>query len=120
MSRALSKKEVQQQQLQQQQQQQQQYARDVETQERHASANASAGLNLNLLGALGGAFSSKQKKTTHSNPDGSSYSVDERHDKGNAYPMLPISSYLRLSTTPYHSRRPQSPQSEKGKCSMIY
>lgn len=40
MSRALSKKEVQEQQL-QQQQQQQQYARDVETQEHHASANAS-------------------------------------------------------------------------------
>ncbi|KAF2641090.1 hypothetical protein P280DRAFT_468764 [Massarina eburnea CBS 473.64] len=80
MSRALSKKEAQQQQI----QQQQQHARDVETDEHHASANASGGLNLNLVGALSGAFSSKQKKTTHTNPDGSSDSVEDRRDKGAA------------------------------------
>ncbi|KAF2181097.1 hypothetical protein K469DRAFT_590407 [Zopfia rhizophila CBS 207.26] len=80
MSRALTKKEAQQQQL-----QQQQYQRDVETQEHHASANASAGLSLNLFGALSGVFSSKSRKTTHSNPDGSSHSVEDRHEQGVAH-----------------------------------
>ncbi|KAF2680890.1 hypothetical protein K458DRAFT_372967 [Lentithecium fluviatile CBS 122367] len=80
MSRALRKQEAQQQQL----QSQHQYARDTETQEHHASANASAGLNLNLFGALSGAFSSKSKKTTHTNPDGSSLSVEDRQDQGAA------------------------------------
>ncbi|ORY02684.1 hypothetical protein BCR34DRAFT_574046 [Clohesyomyces aquaticus] len=85
-SQAVSKKEAQREQLQQQQQNQSQgqYQRDVETQEHHASANASAGLNLNLFGALGGAFSSKSKKTTHQNPDGSCESVEHRAEKGAA------------------------------------
>ncbi|KAF1850231.1 uncharacterized protein K460DRAFT_400300 [Cucurbitaria berberidis CBS 394.84] len=77
-SSSLTKKEAQQQQVQQQKQD----ARDVETQEHHASANASAGLNLNILGALSGAFSSKSKKTTHQNADGSSHTVEDKHDKG--------------------------------------
>jgi hypothetical protein len=81
MSRQVTKKEAQQQQV----QGQQQYARDTETQEHHASANAQAGVNLNLFGALGGAFSSKSKKTTHNNPDGSSTSVEDRHDQGAAH-----------------------------------
>ncbi|KAH7397339.1 hypothetical protein BKA66DRAFT_437906 [Pyrenochaeta sp. MPI-SDFR-AT-0127] len=78
MSRSLTKQEAQQQQV----QQQQQYARNVETQEHHASANASAGLNLNLFGALSGAFSSITKKTTHKNADGSSISVEDKHEQG--------------------------------------
>jgi hypothetical protein len=67
---------------QQQMQQSSQHARDVETQEHHSSANASAGLNLNLFGALSGAFSSKSKKTTHENADGSKTSVEDKHDQG--------------------------------------
>lgn len=78
MTRALSKAEASHQQL----QQQEQYARDVETREHTAKADASAGLNLNLFGALSGAFTSKSRKTTHSNPDGSSMSVEDREDKG--------------------------------------
>ncbi|KAH7381280.1 hypothetical protein DE146DRAFT_760718 [Phaeosphaeria sp. MPI-PUGE-AT-0046c] len=69
---------------QQQVQRSSQHARDVETQEHSASASASAGLNLNLFGALSGAFSSKSKKTTHTNADGSSTSVEDRHDQGMA------------------------------------
>ncbi|KAF2825370.1 hypothetical protein CC86DRAFT_42547 [Ophiobolus disseminans] len=61
-----------------------QSARDVETQEHHASANASAGLNLNLFGALSGAFSSKSKKTTHENADGSKETVEDKHDQAAA------------------------------------
>ncbi|KAJ4298937.1 palmitoyltransferase swf1 [Kalmusia sp. IMI 367209] len=98
MSRALSKKE-QQQQIQRQHQQQGQYARDVETQEHHSSANASAGLNLNLFGALSGALSSTKRKETHKNPDGSSHSIEDSHDKGilhsfhrTAFPCFPIPS----------------------------
>ncbi|KAF2260690.1 hypothetical protein CC78DRAFT_620088 [Lojkania enalia] len=79
MSRALSKREQQRQQA--MQQQQQQYRRDVETKEYQGSANASAGLNLNIFGAFSGALSSKSKKTTHTNPDGSSTSVEDRDDK---------------------------------------
>jgi hypothetical protein len=41
-----------------------------------------AGLNLNIFGALSGAFSSKQKKTTHQNADGSSTTTEDKHDKG--------------------------------------
>jgi hypothetical protein len=59
-----------------------QHAHDTETQEHHARADASAGLNLNLFGALGGAFSSKSKKTTHEKADGSRESVEENHDQG--------------------------------------
>ncbi|PSN75069.1 hypothetical protein BS50DRAFT_567811 [Corynespora cassiicola Philippines] len=81
MSRALTKKEAQQQAL-AQQQEQQQYVRDVETQEHHANAGASAGLNLNIFGALSGAFSSKSKKTTHRNKDGSSHEVEDRYEQG--------------------------------------
>jgi hypothetical protein len=66
----------------QQVQQSSQHAHDVETQEHHASANASAGLNLNLFGALSGAFSSKSKKTTQQNADGSSETVEDKHDQG--------------------------------------
>ena len=40
------------------------------------------GLNLNLFGALSGALSSTSKKTTHKNADGSSTSVEDRHDQG--------------------------------------
>ncbi|KAJ4378022.1 palmitoyltransferase swf1 [Neocucurbitaria cava] len=42
------------------------------------------GLNLNVLGALSGALSSKSKKTTHQNPDGSSDTTEDRHDKAAA------------------------------------
>jgi hypothetical protein len=66
----------------QQVQQSSQHAHDVETQEHHASANASAGLNLNVFGALSGAFSSKSKKTTHQNADGSSEMVEDKQDQG--------------------------------------
>jgi hypothetical protein len=96
----------------QQLQQQNQHARDTQTEEHHKSANASvilpppavlhitsrtqcwtgsieiadrnkqAGLNLNLGGALSGAFSSKSKKTTTTNPDGSSTSTEDKQDKG--------------------------------------
>jgi ribosomal protein L9 len=92
MSTQLTKKEAQAQQM--QQQSASQHAREVDSQEHHAKASASAGLNLNLFGALSGAFSSKSKKTTHTNPDGSSISVEDRHDKG---------TYMRDSpTSPIH------------------
>ncbi|KAF2009493.1 hypothetical protein BU24DRAFT_428385 [Aaosphaeria arxii CBS 175.79] len=84
MSRQLSKKEAREQQVAAAGQEQNQYARDVETREQNASASGSAGLNLNLFGALSGALSSKSKKTTHHNPDGSSTSVEDRHDKAAA------------------------------------
>lgn len=80
MSSELTKQEAQAQQV--QHQSASQGARDVETQEHHAKASASGGLNLNLFGALSGALSSKSKKTTHTNADGSSTSVEDRHDKG--------------------------------------
>jgi hypothetical protein len=78
----LTKKEAHAQQA--QQQSASQGARDVETQEHHAKASASGGLNLNIFGALSGALSSKSKKTTHTNADGSSTSIEDRHDKGTA------------------------------------
>jgi hypothetical protein len=113
MTQAVAKKDTQQQQV----QQQEQSAKDVETQEHHASANASvryfpvlcpfilvlscamimcltradtqqAGLNLNLFGALSGAFSSKQKKTTHQDADGSSTTTENKHDQGT--PSFPV------------------------------
>lgn len=80
MPSELTKKEAHAQQV--QQQSASQGARDVETQEHHAKASASGGLSLNLFGALSGALSSKSKKTTHTNADGSSTSVEDRHDKG--------------------------------------
>lgn len=46
------------------------------------------GLNLNLFGALSGALSSTSKKTTHTNADGSSTSVEDKHDQGK-YPNPP-------------------------------
>ncbi|KAF3042699.1 palmitoyltransferase swf1 [Didymella heteroderae] len=82
MSGELTRKEARAQQV--QQQSASQGARDVETQEHHAKASASGGLNLNLFGALSGALSSKSKKTTHTNADGSSTSVEDRHDKAAA------------------------------------
>ncbi|KAI4660788.1 uncharacterized protein J4E79_005356 [Alternaria viburni] len=80
MTQAVSKQDTSSQQV----QQQRQGAGSREVQEHHASANASAGLNLNLFGALSGAFSSKQKKTTHQNADGSSTTEEDKHDKGSA------------------------------------
>ncbi|KAL1801291.1 hypothetical protein ACET3X_001633 [Alternaria dauci] len=80
MTQAVSKQDASKQQM----QQQSQAAGSREVQEHHASANASAGLNLNIFGALSGAFSSKQKKTTHQNADGSSTTTEDRHDKGMA------------------------------------
>lgn len=80
MSTQLTHKEARAQQV--QQDSSSQGARDVESQEHHAKASASAGLNLNLFGALSGALSSKSKKTTHTNADGSSTSVEDRQDKG--------------------------------------
>ncbi|KAH8636873.1 hypothetical protein IG631_08708 [Alternaria alternata] len=77
MTQAVSKQEASKQQV----QQQSQAAGSREVQEHHASANASAGLNLNIFGALSGAFSSKQKKTTHQNADGSSTTTEDKHDK---------------------------------------
>ncbi|KAJ4313861.1 palmitoyltransferase swf1 [Neodidymelliopsis sp. IMI 364377] len=82
MSGQVTRKEAQAQQV--QQQSVAQGARDVEEQEHHAKASASGGLNLNLFGALSGALSSKSKKTTHTNADGSSTSVEDRHDKAAA------------------------------------
>ena len=67
-----------------------QHARALKTHEHHASANASAGLNLNIFGALSGAFSSKSKKTTHTNADGGSLSQEEKLDQGKI--LIPISS----------------------------
>lgn len=55
-------------------------SRQVESREHHASASAKAGLNLNIFGVFSGALSSKSKKTTYSNPDGSSRSVEERNE----------------------------------------
>ncbi|KAF1938160.1 hypothetical protein EJ02DRAFT_437342 [Clathrospora elynae] len=81
MTQTLVKKEAQQQQV---QQQQNQHAGSNEVQEHHASANASAGLNLNLFGALSGALSSKSKKTTYQNADGSSTTTEDRHDQAGA------------------------------------
>lgn len=82
MSRALSKKDAAAQSL---SQAQSQSAQDVETHERTARASGEAGLNLNLFGALSGAFSSKSKKTTHTNKDGSSHAVEDRLDQGMRY-----------------------------------
>jgi hypothetical protein len=90
MSGQVTRKEAQAQQV--QQQSAAQGARDVEEQEHHAKASASGGLNLNLFGALSGALSSKSKKTTHTNADGSSTSVEDRHDKG----MLPCISTIGI------------------------
>ncbi|KAG9197154.1 hypothetical protein G6514_002230 [Epicoccum nigrum] len=78
----LTRKEAQAQQV--QQQTAAQGTRDVETQEHHAKASASGGLNLNLFGALSGALSSKSKKTTHTSADGSTTSVEDRHDQAAA------------------------------------
>jgi hypothetical protein len=97
MSSELTKQEAQAQQV--QQQSASQGARDVETQEHHAKASASGGLNLNLFGALSGALSSKSKKTTHTNADGSSTSVEDRHDKGESS----APTQLSRSTNSYHS-----------------
>ncbi|EOA88171.1 uncharacterized protein SETTUDRAFT_27626 [Exserohilum turcica Et28A] len=84
----------------QQLQQNQATASQQQVHEKHASANASmpyendiqlyqrttmqAGLNLNLFGALSGAFSSKQKKSTRVDDDGSIVSEQERQDKAEA------------------------------------
>jgi hypothetical protein len=68
MSRAISKKEA--------------SAQDVETREKSARASGEAGLNLNLFGSLSGALTSKSKKTTHTNKDGSSHAVEDRLDQG--------------------------------------
>lgn len=53
------------------------------------------GLNLNLLGALSGALSSKSKKTTHTNADGSSTTLEDRHDQGE---QLSLPSYCHHHT----------------------
>jgi hypothetical protein len=57
-----------------------------------------AGLNLNLFGALSGAFSSKSKKTTHTNADGSSDVTEDKHDQGNIsiYPILFLRFWLYM------------------------
>lgn len=58
-------------------------------QDNHANhPKSQAGLNLNLFGALSGALSSKSKKTTHQNKDGSSDSVEDRHDQGKMFISL--------------------------------
>lgn len=58
-----------------------------------------AGLNLNIFGALAGAFSSKSRKTTQKNKDGSEVSVEDRHDQG-TFPC----SFLRLPfILPFHT-----------------
>ena len=44
--------------------------------------DSQAGLNLNLFGAVSGALSSKSKKSTHQNPDGSSDTVEDRAEQG--------------------------------------
>lgn len=41
-----------------------------------------AGLNLNVFGALSGALSSKSRKETHTDPDGSQRAVEDRDTKG--------------------------------------
>lgn len=108
MSGELTKKEAQAQQV--QQQSASQGARDVSTQEHHAKASASGGLNLNLFGALSGALSSKSKKTTHTNADGSSTSVEDRHDKGEPdHPRLnlPIDSDFILCTSMLPANHPR-------------
>jgi hypothetical protein len=61
-----------------------------------------AGLNLNIFGALSGAFSSKQKKTTHQNADGSSTTTEDKHDKGTCSSHLispHLSRYLLTAKT---------------------
>lgn len=103
MSGSLTRKEAQAQQV--QQQSASQGARDVETQEHHAKASASAGLNLNLFGALSGALSSKSKKTTHTNADGSSTSVEDRHDKGESLKHQPIPAN-RVHSLPLPTQAP--------------
>ncbi|KAH8707521.1 hypothetical protein GQ44DRAFT_628572 [Phaeosphaeriaceae sp. PMI808] len=90
MSRSLSKQEARQTQVQQSSQR----ARDIETQEHHSSASASVHLPffllkmnpniLNIFGALSGAFSSKSKKTTQHNADGSKTIIEDKHDQAMA------------------------------------
>ena len=62
--------------------------------EHGANVTPKAGLNLNIFGALSGAFSSKSKKTTHRNKDGSSHEVEDRYEQGafsnSLYSLSPI------------------------------
>jgi hypothetical protein len=62
-----------------------------------------AGLNLNIFGALSGAFSSKSKKTTHKNADGSSEVVEEGEGRGKSYAHLLLPLLLRLFNFPYYT-----------------
>jgi hypothetical protein len=109
---------------QQQLQQSSQHARDVETQEHHASANASAGLNLNLFGALSGAFSSKSKKTTHTNADGSSTATEDKHDQGMFFSHSPFPSVfffpLTFTPTPSKSQHVRNLRSPPGLSKISY
>lgn len=49
---------------------------------------AQGGLNLNIFGALSGALSSKSRKETHTNPDGSKKAVEDRDTKGVYYSVF--------------------------------
>jgi len=57
-----------------------QQGRRTEEHEYEGKASAQAGLNLNIFAAVSGIFSGKSKKTTDTNADGSSHSVE--HSKG--------------------------------------
>jgi hypothetical protein len=60
-------------------------------------ANASqAGLNLNLFGAVSGALSSKSKKSTHQNPDGSSDTVEDRAEQGEPHSQYHVAHPTRV------------------------
>lgn len=54
-------------------------------------------MNLNIFGALSGAFSSKSKKTTHTNADGSSDSVEDRYEQGIVFLRVQSQSLLTHS-----------------------
>ncbi|KAF1984866.1 hypothetical protein K402DRAFT_395235 [Aulographum hederae CBS 113979] len=58
----------------------------IEESEKKASASAQAGLNLNLFGAISGVFAGKSKKTTDTDANGKSHSVEDSqgvaHAKG--------------------------------------
>jgi hypothetical protein len=67
-----------------------------------ADTSKQAGLNLNLFGALSGAFSSKQKKTTQQNADGSSTTTEDKHDKGKHFVFQHFRHLISPFTYPCH------------------
>ncbi|OCK76218.1 hypothetical protein K432DRAFT_306843 [Lepidopterella palustris CBS 459.81] len=98
-SRTIAKKDPSAQRLQQ--------SRQVEIEEHNASASAQAGLSLNILGALSCALSSKSKKTTHQNCDGSTHYVEDRHEAGQAYGQAAANGAAFAAVNANEGRRKQ-------------